>query len=81
MSVSTSRMPAASCWRWPGCCCRALTGVAPVLTPLTAVGLTVVMVLAAIAHAGLPEPRNVTVNLAVLTVCVFVAYGRFNLEW
>ena len=52
-------------------------GVAPGLTPLAAAGLGVVMVLAAIAHVRLGETKTaLTVNLPLLLVCGFVAWGR-----
>ena len=54
---------------------RALS-IAPFLTPLAALGLGVIMVGAARAHARLHEPRNVAVNLVLLALCLFVAIGR-----
>ena len=54
-----------------------LTGIARVLTPVAAVGLGLTMVLAAVSHAKLREPRNVAANLTILLVCVVVAAGRF----
>lgn len=53
------------------------TGVLPLLTPLAAVGLGIIMIGAARAHARLHEPRNVAVNLALLAMCIVVAAGRF----
>jgi hypothetical protein len=53
------------------------TGIAPVLTPLAALGLAVVMIGAGIAHARLHEPRTVAVNGVILLVCVVVTVGRF----
>jgi len=53
------------------------TGIAPVLTPLAAVGLAILMVLAGSIHAQRHEPRNVATNLVLLAICVFVAVGRF----
>ncbi|MFI0723933.1 DoxX family protein [Streptomyces sp. NPDC021224] len=55
-----------------------LTGVAPVLTPLAAVGLVAVMVGAGAAHWSLREYSRVFgINLVILLACVFVAAGRF----
>jgi uncharacterized membrane protein YphA (DoxX/SURF4 family) len=55
------------------------TGVAPVLTPLAAVGLAVVMVGAAVSHWSLREYKQVFgVNLVLLLACAFVAAGRFG---
>lgn len=53
------------------------TGVLPLLTPLAAVGLGIIMIGAARAHARLHEPRNVAVNLVLLAMCITVAAGRF----
>lgn len=52
------------------------TGIAPVLTPIAAAGLGVIMVLAGIIHARLHEPRNVVGNCVLLALCLFVALGR-----
>ncbi|OEU91790.1 DoxX family protein [Streptomyces abyssalis] len=65
-----------------------LTGVAPSLTPLAAVGLAIVMVGALSSHSwllradraagrGNREAVNVAANVVVLALCVFVAAGRF----
>jgi hypothetical protein len=52
------------------------TGIAPVLTPLAAAGLGVIMVGAATVHLRLKEPGTALQNLLVLTLCVFVVVGR-----
>ncbi len=53
------------------------TGIAPVLTPLAAVGLAVVMVGAAISHWSLREYTQVfAINSVVLMGCLFVAVAR-----
>jgi uncharacterized membrane protein YphA (DoxX/SURF4 family) len=54
-----------------------LTGIAPVFTPLAAVGLALVMIGAAWSHASLREYGTVGVNLFLLLLCLFVAIGRF----
>lgn len=46
------------------------TGIAPLLTPLAALGLGVVMIGAGIAHTRLREPRNVAANALILLVCL-----------
>ncbi len=54
------------------------TGIAPVLTPLAAVGLAVVMVGAAISHWSLREFKQVfAINSVVLLGCLLVAAARF----
>ncbi len=53
-----------------------LTQVAPVLTPLAALGLAVVMVGAAATHTRLGEPRAVATNIVLFVLCLAVAIGR-----
>ena len=54
-----------------------LTGVAPILTPLAAFGLCIVMVAAATVHFRLHElPTVVGTILPLLAVCAFVGVGR-----
>ena len=52
------------------------TGVAPVLTPVAAVGLGIIMVGAAVAHTRLREPRNVAGNAVLFLLALTVASGR-----
>lgn len=56
----------------------AATDIAPVLTPLAATGLAVMMVLAAITHARRKEPQSIAINAVILVVAVVVAWGRFG---
>jgi uncharacterized membrane protein len=56
----------------------AATGIAPVLTPLAAAGLAVIMVLAAITHARRKEPGAIAFNAALFVVAVVIAWGRFG---
>ncbi|WP_405742274.1 DoxX family protein [Streptomyces sp. NBC_00028] len=56
----------------------AATDIAPVLTPLAATGLAVVMVLAAITHARRKEPGAIAFNTVLLILAVLVAWGRFG---
>lgn len=53
------------------------TGIAPVLTPVAAAGLCVVMIGAASSHARLREPRNVAINALLFAAALTVAIGRF----
>jgi hypothetical protein len=52
--------------------------IAPILVPLAATGLVLVMVGAAIVHARRSEAMNVAVNLVLIVLAVFVAWGRFG---
>lgn len=54
-----------------------LTGIAPVLTPVAAAALGLVMVLAAIFHSRRREWQAVVFNIVLLSLALFVAYGRF----
>jgi uncharacterized membrane protein len=56
----------------------AVTGIAPILTPLAATGLAVVMVLAAITHVRRKEPSGIAVNAVLFALAAFVAWGRFG---
>src|ERR1043166_2943098 len=52
------------------------TGILPVLTPLAAIGLGIIMIGSARAHARLHEPRNIATNLVLLAMWIVVAAGR-----
>jgi uncharacterized membrane protein YphA (DoxX/SURF4 family) len=52
--------------------------IAPILVPLAAVGLALVMVGAVAVHARRKEPTNVAVNVVLIALAVFVAFGRFG---
>jgi uncharacterized membrane protein YphA (DoxX/SURF4 family) len=52
--------------------------IAPVLVPLAAVGLALVMVGAVVVHARRHESMNVAVNVVLIALAVFVAWGRFG---
>ena len=55
----------------------AMTGVKPKLTPFAAIGLTLVMILAAIFHIARGEYSFfVPLNLVLGGVAAFIAYGR-----
>ncbi len=55
-----------------------ITGVAPVLVPLAAVGLGVTQVGAIVVHGRRDEMQNVVVSVALLAMSAFVAWGRFG---
>jgi uncharacterized membrane protein YphA (DoxX/SURF4 family) len=56
----------------------AATGIVPILTPLAATGLAVVMLLAANTHRRRHENGAIAVNAALFAVAVLVAWGRFG---
>src|SRR5215212_8963213 len=55
----------------------ALLDIAPILVPMAAVGLALIMVGAAIVTFRRQEFKHVLLNLTYLALLVFVAYGRF----
>jgi uncharacterized membrane protein YphA (DoxX/SURF4 family) len=54
-----------------------LTGVLPELTTLAALGLVIVMILAIVFHIPRKEYPNIVLNLVLLLMAAFVAYGRW----
>lgn len=54
-----------------------VTGILPWLTPLAAVGLALTMLGAAATHLRRGENQMIFVNLILLLLAAFVAYGRF----
>ncbi len=54
-----------------------LTGILPWLTPLAAVGLVLTMLGAMATHVRRREYQMLVVNLVLLLLAAFVAYGRF----
>lgn len=56
----------------------ALTGIAPILTPLAATGIAVIMVLAIGVHARRKEPSGIVANVVLLVLAAVVAWGRFG---
>lgn len=53
------------------------TGIAPILTPLAAAGLVVIMVLAIVVHARRKEYPGIVFNIVLGALALFVALGRF----
>lgn len=55
-----------------------LTGILPWLTPLAAVGLSIIQLLAIfMVHLPKREYQVIPINVVLLALSVFVAYGRF----
>jgi uncharacterized membrane protein YphA (DoxX/SURF4 family) len=53
------------------------TGIAPILTPLAAVGLALIMLLAIVDHARAREFPMIAFNVVLGALAVIVAAGRF----
>jgi uncharacterized membrane protein len=58
----------------------AITGVRPELVSWAAVGLALIMVGAAIWHAGRGETPQIGLNLVNAVILLFIAYGRWRLR-
>lgn len=50
----------------------------PILTPVAAVGLAIIMILAAIHHLKHKESKAIVFNAVLFLLAFFVAYGRFT---
>ena len=56
----------------------AALGIVPVLVPIAATGLALLMLGAAVTHARRKESPNIVVNIVLLALAAFVAWGRFG---
>jgi VIT1/CCC1 family predicted Fe2+/Mn2+ transporter len=56
----------------------AVLDIAPILVPLAATGLAVLMLGAAITHARRKEPQVIAINAVLLILAVIVAVFRFG---
>jgi uncharacterized membrane protein YphA (DoxX/SURF4 family) len=56
----------------------AALGIAPVLTPLAATGLAIVMALAMLAHRRRREPKAIAFNAVLFVLALVIAWGRFG---
>jgi hypothetical protein len=54
-----------------------LTGIAPILTPIAAVGLVIVQIGALRVHLSRNERQPLPANVILLLLAAFVAVGRF----
>lgn len=55
-----------------------LTSIGRGLTPLAALGLAVIMLSAAVAHARRDEMGDVPKNVVLFVLCAFVVWGRWG---
>jgi uncharacterized membrane protein len=56
----------------------AATGIAPILTPLAATGLALIMVLAATHHLRNNEAGAIPINAVLFVIAAVIAWGRFG---
>ena len=54
-----------------------VTGIAPVLVPLAAVGIIVIMIGAIAAHVRRSETNQIVKNIVFIAMAAFIAWGRF----
>lgn len=54
-----------------------LLGIAPILTPIAAIGLGLIQLIAIFFHLSRGEGKQVPVNIVLLAMAVFVAITRF----
>lgn len=57
-----------------------LTKIQTRLTPLAAAGLALVMILAMVFHSTRGEMTNIVINLVLVLILGFIAYGRWRLQ-
>ena len=55
-----------------------ITGVAPVLVPLAAIGIALIQSGAVIVHARRSETKQLVMNLVFVAMAVFIASGRLG---
>jgi hypothetical protein len=55
-----------------------ITGIAPILVPLAATGVAIVMIGAIVTHLRRGETKEIVPTVVLLTLAVFVAWGRFG---
>ncbi|WP_166877823.1 DoxX family protein [Salinibacterium sp. ZJ450] len=57
-----------------------IVGIAPILVPISATAVAVLMVGAIVVHARRSEKQVIPVNVVLLLLALFVAVGRFFVE-
>lgn len=55
------------------------TGIVPLLTPVAAGGIALIMILAAIDHLKSNEKKEVIINVIILLLAACIAFGRYKL--
>jgi hypothetical protein len=58
----------------------AVVDIAPILVPVAATGVVLLMIGAMVTHLRRREPLGVVLNLIYLAMAAFVAWGRFGPE-
>ena len=55
-----------------------ITGIAPALVPIAAVGIILIMVGAIVAHVRRSEAQEIIKNVVFIAMAAFIAWGRFG---
>ena len=55
-----------------------ITGIAPILVPLAATGVAIIMIGAIITHIRRGESKEILPSAVLLALAIFVAWGRFG---
>jgi len=55
-----------------------LLRIKPILTPIAAVGIVIIMILAALYHAKMGEFGSIGFTVVIALLAAFVAWGRFK---
>jgi uncharacterized membrane protein YphA (DoxX/SURF4 family) len=55
-----------------------LTGIAPILVPLAAVGVALIQMGAIVVHVRRSESRPLVMNLVLVAIAIFIAWGRLG---
>lgn len=55
-----------------------LTGIAPILVPLAAVGVALIQTGAIVVHVRRSETRPLVMNLVLVAIAIFIAWGRLG---
>ena len=56
----------------------ALLRIKPILTPVAAIGIAIVMVLATFFHISRGETGAIGMNIILILIAAFIAWGRFK---
>lgn len=51
--------------------------IIPILTPIAASGIAIIMISATFLHLSRKENQSITINIVLLALAIFVAFGRF----
>lgn len=54
-----------------------LFGIWPVLIPISALGIALIMIFATVFHAKRKEHKAILMNIIFLILALFIAYGRY----